>query len=300
MKSDLFHLRFEGGMADDGQLNVYDGASSYEGFGRFLLLAGHYYATGKIMTKAPFSEADVRISSPREGSFLLTVAAGVAAGVIVVPFGYFIKHLLDKAFPSHDPQMQKVYEELKEANKLKRKELGIEPMSWAQIESYDEELKKHTAELQTLRSIVTPALSRAMRPVGRSAKTVQVSTGKDMMPIRALNENMVRQIDADIIDDTGVVTTGVVNDFSQSTQKGFVWDDREGRRIRFHFDADKLPKRNDLSWSLYEQAPLALHGIYVRYLDGAVKKILIRRTERIPADERMDIDPLPVNPKLLH
>ena len=292
-------LRFDGGIAAEGELNIYDGALSYEGIGRFLLIAAHYYATGKINTKAPFSKADVRIKSPERGSFVLAVTVGVASAVIAAPFVAYITYLMNKSLPSHDPQMQSIYNELKEANRLKRKEMGLEPKSWAETVDYDEELKKHRAELQALRSILTPSLEKSFRPIGRSAEYGVVSVGRDAQPVRVLNTEMVRQIDADILDDEPVITTGVVNDFSQSTQRGFFWDDREDRRIRFHYDAGKLPKRNDLSWSLYEQEPLALTGKYVRYLDGSVKKLLIRSTEKIAQNERSEINPMSPNAETL-
>lgn len=291
----IVQLRFDGGLASRGELDIYDAASSYDGIGRFLLLAAHYYATGKIITKAPFSAADITIRSPERGSFLISIAISVIGMVVAAPFVAYITYLINKSLPSHDPMTEKIYKELREANRLKRLEMGIEPASWLEIDQYETELEKHRAELQTLRSILTPSLEKALRPVGRSAQTALISAGRLSDPIRVLNTEMVRQIDADIIDETLISTTGVVNDFSQSTQRGFVWDDREGRRIRFHFDADKLPKRNDLSWSLYEQAPLALYGKYVRFLDGSVKKLLIRSTERIERSERMEISPVSPN-----
>lgn len=294
---ELVSLTFSGKSADGGRLDFYDAAASYEGFARFLSLSAHFYATGKIITKAPYSAARVEILAPERGSFITGILVAVGESAVGGGVGAFIGYVLGRHLPKHDPQMQKLYEEQKETNRLLRKQMGIEPKSWAEIDAEqarreEEFYRRVRPELDTLRSITAPALAKTFRPLGRSADTAVISVGQDRRPVRAVNRHMADMIDADQIDERNIITTGVISDFSQATQKGFYWDDREGRRVRFEFDGYKLEKRNDLSWSLFEQEPLALHGKYVRFLDGSVKKLLVRHTERIQRSEQFEQEPV--------
>jgi hypothetical protein len=283
-----FSLRFDGGLASDGQLDFYDAASSQEGFARLLAVTGHFAATGRVIHKAPYSEADVRIEAPRRGSFLISVAVVVGTAVISGGVGAVVAHLLNRSLPRHDPQMQAVHKEMKEANRLKRIELGLEPRGWAQIVEEERLLADRDEEIQTLRGILAVSMAKTFRPLGRSADTCAIGVGRAADPIRVMDAQMAARIIADEVDKEFVATTGVVNNFSQSQQTGFLWDDLLGRRIPFECDGEKLPAGNDFSWSLFEQKPVAVRGRYVRWVDGSVKKILIRSSERIKHDERFN------------
>jgi hypothetical protein len=285
MKSE-FSLRFDGGLASGGELDFYDAAVSQEGFARLLLIAGHFAATGKIIHKAPYSEADVRIRAIERGSFLLTATVVIGTAAISGGAGAVVAHLLNRALPKHDTQMADLYREQRETNRLLRKQMGLEPKGWAEILEEEKLLKDVDEEVQTIRGITASALAKTFRPLGRSAKTCVVGAGPAQDPIRIVDEYMANRIVADELDKEFISTTGVVNNYSQSTQTGFMWDDTCNRRIPYEHDGDKLPPGNDFSWSLYHQKPIAVHGRYVRWLDGSVKKILIRSTEKISQEER--------------
>jgi hypothetical protein len=285
MKSE-FSLSFDGGLASEGQLDFYDAAFCQEGFARFLLIAGHFAATGKIIHKAPFSEAEVRVHAPERGSFIITATVSVAGLAISAGVTAVVAHLLNRALPKHDSQMADIYREQKETNRLLRQQMGLEPKGWAQILEEEKLLPSHDEEIQTLRGITAPALSKTFRPLGRSAEHCLVSAGPASDPIRVVDEIMASAIIADEVDENFVSTTGVVNNFSQSNEAGYIWDDQCGRRIPFEYEGEKLPPGNDFSWSLYHQKPIAVYGRYVRWLDGSVKKILVTSSERISDSER--------------
>jgi len=86
------------GDADDGQLNLYDGAKSLEGIARALTIAVHAFANGEVRTRADVAHnAELYIRSPQRGSFVYEAVIFLGVAVASGVFYDFIKHTFNEA-----------------------------------------------------------------------------------------------------------------------------------------------------------------------------------------------------------
>lgn len=86
------------GDADDGQLNLYDGAKSLEGIARALTIAVHAFANGEVRTRAEAAHnAELYIRSPQRGSFIYEAVIFFGGTVVSGVFYDFIKHTFNEA-----------------------------------------------------------------------------------------------------------------------------------------------------------------------------------------------------------
>lgn len=96
-------LRFDGSMASNGAIDLYDAARALEGFQRSLALVTHLVLTGKVITQATSLTRDARIITrvPEEGSWknrvwvLLGGAFAVGSVGADSPVGYAVTSLFD-------------------------------------------------------------------------------------------------------------------------------------------------------------------------------------------------------------
>lgn len=76
-------LSYEGGLADNNVLDMYDAARGLAGFHRSLALTTHLLLNGEIITQAPsLKGAQIIATTPEEGSWKVT--AVVLAGIWAV------------------------------------------------------------------------------------------------------------------------------------------------------------------------------------------------------------------------
>lgn len=100
-------LVYRGGDADEGRLDLYDGADSIFGFAKALQIATHAFVKDSITKTAPSMKgAKIFMNPPKTGSFIETLQvlitdpnfmAGVGTGVVTNAFYDFLKIALGRA-----------------------------------------------------------------------------------------------------------------------------------------------------------------------------------------------------------
>ncbi len=286
MATDIFQVTYSGGTADEGLLDFYDGATSYQGLARTLAILGHYYATGEIISKAPFARVELYLAPPEEGSFKQAVLVGVSSAVIAVPFTVFTQAAIDSWFPKNDPQIQLLIEETRSQSQIMEAQLTIEERErLAAIRlAAQAEVRSRQAEVDVIRSITAASFKSIFRPVGRSVTRMLLSGGKERTPIGAVSPLTVGLIDSDVRDPNRVSLIGTVTAFSRNSKTGVMFSEEVGRGFRFEFmGAERLKKEDVFSWSQFRQAKIYIEGEWVYFFDGTVKKLLIYHAE--PVDD---------------
>lgn len=103
----ILSFRFEGGTADDSQLDFYDASRFLYGASRFVYTLEQFRQKGRILSRITEKiEVDYRIGTPKEGSFLVDVFS-VAAPVVSdlaysVPIDVLIAWVKEKLLPGKD------------------------------------------------------------------------------------------------------------------------------------------------------------------------------------------------------
>ena len=91
-------FRYQHGTADDGQLDLYDGAVSLEGIARAITIATHALVNGEIRTRADAAHgARFYIRAPQRGSFIYEAGIFVAGACSSGLFYDFVKYALKEA-----------------------------------------------------------------------------------------------------------------------------------------------------------------------------------------------------------
>lgn len=94
-------LKFEGGLAESGEIDFYDVAKALEGFQRSLALTAHLVVNGEVITQAPsLKNAKIVVSPPERGSWMViaTVLGGlgyVASRPRDTPLGHLVHSAYD-------------------------------------------------------------------------------------------------------------------------------------------------------------------------------------------------------------
>ena len=282
-------LVFDGLDAETGKIDLYDLSLSQYGLARVVAILGHYYQTGRIVSQAPRSDVRVYAYPPEDGSFKQTVAAGVIATVLGVPFSVFLTRVINDWVPNPDPQMQQVIDLLKEQNQMLRRQQGLPPMETPQERQDNEQmntiLKEREEELLVLRSITANSFKDVFRPIGRSAQFLSIAAGDTKAPVTAINPAAVALIESERKDPEVVRVIGVVNSFSRSSKTGYIFSQKLGRGIHITDVRDgALPPRDDYSWSQFSRNPLEMTGSYVYWFDGRIKRLLVDKIQRLYPD----------------
>lgn len=153
---ETFKFSFDGKLASEGVLDIYDAARWLYGSARVFQIIAPYYATGKIISQAPRSSIQVTIIPPRRGTFIEEIAVAVLGGIMSASFAIFAQRLFDRWFPPENHQMKKIHDELRETNRLLREASGkaapqIPDTAGGTI--VDQYIEEHNPEIQVLRSI---------------------------------------------------------------------------------------------------------------------------------------------------
>lgn len=284
MAESHIQILYQGLDADENMLDLYDASKSFDGLARSLAIIGHYYETGEINSKAPFSSSKVYVLRSEEGSFKQNLLIAIAGGVVSAPFSAFAGTLLDHWLPPHNPQMERLIDSIEENNRLLSGDIDPkEPdyISETDINECLEYIDKNAPEIQALRGVTANAMEKIYRPVGRTAKYTTILAGCNQKPIRAMDEFMVGLIRTDELDNDFSITEGTIDTYAFRSRRGYFWDNNLERSIPFEYDgSSKLSAENDFSWSLHKRKPITLNGRYVRWFDGKPKKMIIRSTYR--------------------
>jgi hypothetical protein len=284
--TDTFTLTFDGGIASEGRLDLYDSSVSLRGLARVLQILGEYYSTGRIIHQAPSSSVNVFIVPPEQGSFRQTVIASVVSTIIAAPFGVFASRVIDSWLPSENPQMSEVIKLLKQQNELLLKKEGLaadpQPAEVQQERNIHSHIEQNKQKLEVIRSVLASSTKDIFRPVGRSADYVAISEGRHRRPIAVVDADAVARLDSEKFDDNLSYITGVVNSFSRGSKTGVIFSDDLGRGTLFSFESpEKLPPGDDFSWSQYTRNPIRITGKVVRWFDGSIKRFVAYNCERI-------------------
>ena len=285
-----FTLYYDGGVAAQGRMDLYDASESYHGFARVIAILGHYYGTGKIISQAPYAEVELFLLPATTGSFKQTVLAGTVGAIVAAPFVSFVDHTVKSWLPSTDSDTIKIVELLKEQNNLLRHQMGlpdkITPTEKEAQKAVEQHIKQRQEEIDVLRSITSSSFRKVFRPVGRSVDVVGILAGKSEEPVGVVDEYALRLLESDKTDSTETGVTGIVNSFSRSSKTGIAFSNELRRGFRFEYvGASELRRRDIFSWSQYTGNEIRMVGYFVRFFDGTIKKFNVLSAEKIE-DER--------------
>lgn len=271
-----FTLFFDGGMAAQGRLDLYDASQSYQGLARVLAILGHYYAHGRIIAQAPAADVEIYLSTAEEGSFRQVVLAAAAGAIISAPFTSFVDYTVKSWLPSPDADVKKIVRLLEEQNRILRESHGG-PKDTSSDDQATKEIEKfnhaHQSEIDVLRSVTSNSFRMIFRPVGRSADVGGILAGPTDAPVGLLDPAGVTLMETDFPDTGDVSVTGIVNSFSRSSKTGIAFSNKMGRGFRFEYVGEAVLKRRDIfSWSQYTGSEIAMSGHFVRFFDKRIKR----------------------------
>jgi hypothetical protein len=277
-----FSLLYQGRVADQKMLDLYDASRSYYGFARVISVLGHYYSTGEIIAQAPKANIELYIGVPTEGSFKQTVYATVVGTVIAQPFTTFVDHTIRSWLPSPNSEMTRVIQLLEEQNRILR---GASTPAPPPASPPTAMAPDHKTKLDVIRSITSNSFREIFRPVGRSANSVGILAGSDQRPVGVVDQETLALIESDHPDENESIVEGVVNSFSRSSLTGIIFSQEIGRGFRFEYVGEtKLPRGDIFSWSQYSGRRIKARGRFIKYFDTTIKKFEIYDVERVESD----------------
>lgn len=280
-----FTLFFDGGLAAEGRLDLYDASQSYYGFARVLAILGHYYGHGEIIAQAPFADVELYLSASEPGSFRQTVLAGTVSAVIAAPFITFVDYTVRSWLPPSDPNTKQIIQLLEEQNRILQHQhgLAVSKTNEQAVRSFNH---SHQTEIDVLRSVTANSFRKIFRPVGRSAHYGGLLAGPDDRPIGVLDENGVQLMETDFPDQETQEVVGIVNSFSRSSKTGIAFSNQIGRGFRFEYVGETELKRRDIfSWSQYYGREIKMSGRFVRFFDKTIKRFDVFSAEKVGAEE---------------
>ncbi len=231
-------LSFDGGLADNNEIDLYDVSQALIGFQRSLALTTHLILNDEIITQAPSLKGAQILALPsEEGSWKLT-AAIVAAGTMVyhlgtAPPGTPLGHLVSSAYDyviseslgfhvDYKKSLGQQYEELKKSGMPA--ELPIKPITESQLDSLVEKCEVAVRDMH--------------RPISKSRTaneaTITTSAGAGGETIgHKLNFETYQYISfTERSSETGQFS-GLVSSYNMNTFKGRIYVEQEGRPIPF-------------------------------------------------------------------
>lgn len=284
-----FSINYSGGDADMQRIDLYDASSSYFGFARTLAILGHYYSTGNIISKAPDSALKLYLETSEQGSFKQNIIAAATGAIIASPFTTFVAITLNHWIPKPNPQLEAVINELQEANRLKRKQLGLtETRTDTELEEEKvarEHVRKYDDKIQIIRSITSNSFKSTFRPVGRSVDRISITGNATETPIGVVDPQTLAKIDLDWKDKNDSTIIGVVNSFNRSSKVGIILL-KDKTELNFLYASKKpLPAEDIFSWSQFSREPIKANGSYVRFFDKSIKRFLISDVDKCTEEE---------------
>lgn len=262
-------LRYRGGSADQGTLELYDGTASMHGFAQSLQVATHAYLNDEIVSRATaLRGAQFLIKPPKSGSVLIDLVAlieqypatATSAVSISAPVFYdFLKLAYRKACG--------LFEEEPETPYVRRQLERKEPF-------FDE-----------LAENLEGSLQRGHRPIGNSITGVNLERPRDVLVgFNDDTKDWVNTSDEQPIDQ---LVTGNVTRFNSITRNGRAYIDQLERIVPFRPDADfPTSTFSLLTWSLHGSNTdlpnkLEFHVRYVQSASGRTKRLLLSDCRRL-------------------
>jgi hypothetical protein len=223
-----FRLKFkyEGGTADEGLLDLYDGAVSLEGIARAVTIATHALVNREIRTRADSAHgAKFFLRSPQRGSFIYDATVFVTGACSSGLFYDFIKYAFQEAVGKLD-------------------EIADPPSQSLQ--------KRIEPTIGELPAVLESALIDVHRPI-RQAKEITLAVTKPR-----------GEVLVDFDEETGIYLqprtvvmpdpiVGNVTRYNNISKWGKLYDRSEARIISFFLSPDLTERERSLiTWSLHE------------------------------------------------
>lgn len=206
---------------------------------------------------------------------------------MAAPFVTFIDHTVRSWLPPGDSQTERLIEALTENNSLLREKLSESKDPGGEI--VEEHLDKNNDKIQVMRSITSQSFRNIFRPIGRSADSVSILSGRQEKPTAVVTPNILARLEADKVDADEVGIVGTVNSFSRSSKTGIMFSPELGRGFRFEVkQKDPLPRRDAFSYSQYYGRPIRIVGRFVRFFDGNIKKFIVSFAEPLDDEYMQD------------
>jgi hypothetical protein len=262
-------LRYEGGSAVDGLIDLYDGSASIHGFSQALQIVTHAYVSGKIVQKAPaLKGARMYLTPLKRGSVVVEVVAFVekypATFAIAAPVFYdFIKFAFAKAtgrfkVKPETPAVKKQFER-------------DEPF-------FDELAETLEGSLQRGHRIIGDGVTKIELERPRLPLISFDRKSKDWVNTREENPRLRKM-------------HGNVTRFNSLSRNGRAYIKEIGKVVPFRPDGDfPSSKLGLLTWSLHgsnvdHQNQLTLSVKEIKSARGDVKRLLLSDCYRTETDE---------------
>lgn len=251
--------RYNGGIAADGRLPLYDGTSSIQGIAQAVQIATHALVTEKIVTRATAARsAEFYLLPSRPGSYLIEMAAFIeanpaVAGISAPIFYDWIKTIFTKATRRAPPQP--------ETTKVRR---------W---------MERDEPFLDELAETLEGSLQRAHRPIGEDVTTITFERPRsEILTLNTMTKSWVNTRD---ISANTTAFTGNITRFNSITRNGRIFIDQLERVIPFKPDGDFVMNGLQyLTWSLHGSTnglpkSLDFNAREVKSATGETKRLLL-------------------------
>ena len=272
-------LTFEGGLADEHQLDFYDAAHALVGFERSLALVTHFVLNGEIITQAPaLKGARILTEAPADGSW--KVIARIASLALVAgsvgkdsPVGYAVTSMFD-AVLNGSMGFHVDYDKTFQQQLSEQRNKGV--VTQAKVQSLIEKCESSIADIH--RPMVGSRTAKVACISGKpTTNERETKLGPDMTPLTY--EYLMDERNSDSIEEL----TGKVSSYNINTFKGRAFILQEGRTVSFELtDKAKTPKQtNRVTRSLRlnnadkkdQRALIEVHGYRVESRNGRLKHL---------------------------
>lgn len=256
-------LRYEGGDAEKGLLEAYDGAASIQGFTQALHIAIHGYMKNEVTSRATaLKGARVFIEAPRRGSVLIGIVAFIeqypaTLGLAAPVFYDFVKFAFSRACGL----------------------FNVEPETPQVIKHFE----KEEPFFDELAEQMEGSLQRGHRSIGTTAVTASLERPRSPLIIfnKATKSWVTTRDESPTIEEF----TGVVTRYNSVTRNGRAYINEIKKIVPFRpDDAFSTGKDGFLTWSLHGGATnvtngLLFHGKRIESATGDVKRLILTDCE---------------------
>ncbi|NYD91413.1 DUF7946 domain-containing protein [Sphingomonas melonis] len=225
--------RYNGGIAADGRLPLYDGTASIQGVAQAVQIATHALLTGSIVTRATAARsADFYLLPSRSGSYLVELAAYIEANPAVAgisaPIIYdWIKTIFTKATSRRQ----------------------VEPTT-AKVDRW---MERDEPFLDELAETLEGSLQRVHRPIGPDVTTITFE--RPRAELLTLNADTKAWVNTRDVTADATAFTGNVTRFNSITRNGRAFIDQLRRVVPFKpADDFAMGGLQYLTWSLHGSA----------------------------------------------
>ncbi|WP_298959452.1 hypothetical protein [uncultured Roseibium sp.] len=271
-------VSYEGGIADENRLDLYDGSTSIQGVAQAMQIATHAFVNGKLITKAPaIKGARLYLKPSKPGSFLVELGVlitedpqralalgGIFAAYTAAPFYDFVKMIFRKANGMQDE----------------------EPDTPAVRRA----LERQEPFFDDVAEVMEGSLQRTHRPIGDGIDQIRI--GRPRSNLIVLNEHSKDWVNTRDITPVTNNLSGNVTRYNSVTRNGRVYVDQLSRIVPFRLGENfPLGVIGALTWSLHgsnsgvggtQELPkkLRLSAEKVLSASGQVKRIILSDCSR--------------------